>query len=217
MNNTLKYILEKFQLPETSEHLPIEIPNMTRNTFANVLNELGFKVGLEIGVETGIYSEVLCRAIPDLELWCVDAWLAYEGYREAITQEHVDGLYAKALERLAPYDATLIKGLSLDVVKTFEDESLDFVYIDGNHTYEHTFADVTEWTKKVKKGGIVFGHDYIRKVEKEGHPSQRNRVVQALKDYTKQNNINPWFVIGRKNKEPGELRDKSRSWMFVKE
>lgn len=52
----------------------------------------------------------------------------------------------------------------MDVVKQFKDESLDFVYIDGNHSFQHVVNDLCEWEKKVKVGGIVAGHDYIKRI-----------------------------------------------------
>lgn len=211
---TLNYIANKYELFGSQ---PIEIPNVGRNQLASLFCELGFGVGVEVGTETGLYSEVLCKAIPNLNLYCVDAWLAYEGYRETITQEHVDSLRDKAYQRLKSYNVQLIKGLSADIVKTFDDDSLDFVYIDANHTYEHVMNDITMWSEKVKSGGIVAGHDYIKKKIIEGKTSQNNGVVKAVNDYTKMNNIKPWFVLGRKNKLPGEIRDNSRSWMFIKE
>ena len=205
--NTLNYIIEKYQI---ADPLPIEIPNIGRDLMAGLFNELGFKKGVELGVEAGLFSEVLCKQIPGVELFCVDAWLAYRSYREYVPQEKIDEIYETAQKRLLPYGAKLIKGLSMDVVKTFEDESLDFVYIDANHTYSHVLNDITEWSKKVRPGGIVAGHDYIRK------KSQNNKIIEAIGDYTVANKISPWFVLGRKQNIPGEIRDKSRSWMYVK-
>ena len=42
-----------------------------------------------------------------------------------------------------------------------EDESLDFVYIDANHAYDWVVQDIELWYPKVKKGGILWGHDYL--------------------------------------------------------
>jgi predicted O-methyltransferase YrrM len=53
-----------------------------------------------------------------------------------------------------------IRGLSKDIVSDFEDESLDVVFIDLTHTYEEVKQDITFWLPKVKKGGILSGHDY---------------------------------------------------------
>lgn len=216
---TRHYFQKKFNIDFSTKkdyRLPIEIPNIGRNQLPLIFNELNFNIGAEIGTETGKYAEIICQQIPNLNLTCVDAWLAYKGYREAINQQEVDKLYNQAIKRLKPYGVKIIKGLSMDVVTQFENESLDFVYIDANHTYEHVMADVTEWSKKVRQGGIVAGHDYIRKKQFPDKPSQNNEVVKAINDYTIQNKIDPWFVLGRKNKIEGEIRDGSRTWLFIK-
>ena len=54
----------------------------------------------------------------------------------------------------------LIKGHSQDAVKNYEDESIDFCFIDGSHEYEDVKADILAYLPKVKKGGILSGHDY---------------------------------------------------------
>ena len=55
-----------------------------------------------------------------------------------------------------------IRGLSSEVVNQFEDESLDVVFIDLTHTYESVKQDIELWLPKVKKGGLLSGHDYER-------------------------------------------------------
>jgi len=128
-----------------------------RADLAKYFHELGYKTGAEIGVDEGIYSEILCKANPGLKLYSIDTWdLDAEGssrYRRRRLDE--------AKKRLVPYNAILIKKYSQDAVNDFADDSLDFVYIDAGHRFDDVMQDIMKWTKKVKKGGIVSGHDYV--------------------------------------------------------
>lgn len=197
----------------------VEIPGTNRETFTHLLAELGLNVGVEMGVETGIYSKQLCDANPEkIELYSIDAWTAYEGYRDHVSQEKVDGLKKKAEERLANYiiggKCVLIKGFSVDVAKQFKDEALDFVYIDGNHEYQQTVNDISEWQKKVRVGGIVAGHDYILRND----PGYLMHVPMAVNGYCQSYRIEPLFILGAKSdsKLPEGTRDNTRSWFYVK-
>lgn len=50
---------------------------------------------------------------------------------------------------------------SENVAKTIPDWSVDAVYIDSDHHYEFTRDEISRWLPKVRKGGIIAGHDYI--------------------------------------------------------
>jgi predicted O-methyltransferase YrrM len=105
---------------------------------------------------------------------------------------------------------TFIRKKSMDALADIPDESLDFVYIDGNHEGDYPIKDIEEWAKKVKPGGLVAGHDYVRvKV-------LNFTVKDALEKYTVDNDISPWFVLGTFIVRSREIRDNSRSWMFIK-
>jgi predicted O-methyltransferase YrrM len=75
-----------------------------------------------------------------------------------------DWLYLEASKNLKPLTdigvVNLIKGYSLDVVSNYESESIDFCFIDGSHEYEDVKKDILAWLPKVRKGGILAGHDY---------------------------------------------------------
>lgn len=117
--------------------------------------QLGMTRGAEIGVLTGEYAKVLCNSIPHLKYYGIDPW--YKGRENnRLHKGHME----QAQKKLAAFDATLINKYSLEALTDFEDSSLDFVYIDGNHHFDFVVNDIIEWTKKVKKGGIVAGHDY---------------------------------------------------------
>ena len=50
---------------------------------------------------------------------------------------------------------------SLEAAETTQDESLDFVYIDADHSYKSCMLDIIAWESKVRHGGIISGHDYF--------------------------------------------------------
>ena len=54
----------------------------------------------------------------------------------------------------------LHKGRSSDVCKNFEDEYFDFIYIDADHSFDAVLNDLKNWYPKVKKGGVISGHDW---------------------------------------------------------
>lgn len=209
--NSLAHILHKYSL-DPAARTPIEIPNVGRDDLARLFSELSFKRGVEIGIERGLYSEVLCRSNPGATLFCVDAWQAYRGYRDHVSQEKLDGFYEETKQRLAPFGCQFIRALSMDAVKQFEDGSLDFVYIDANHELPFIINDLIEWSKKVKHGGIVAGHDYYQSTRMD----TKNHVVYAVDAYVRSYRIKPWFLLGSKAKMDGETREKSRSWFWVK-
>ena len=133
---------------------------MTRKDLAKHFASLGFTRGAEIGVERGKFSEVLCQSIPGLWLLAVDSWCSRPGYREHVSAELWTEIAKDARRRLAPYRVTVGHGGSVNVAKWVGDGSLDFVYIDADHSEAAVLADLMAWMPKVRKGGIVSGHDW---------------------------------------------------------
>ena len=208
----LDYLVEKYNL-DIKKPSPIEIPNVGRDSLGNWFKDLGFKNGVEVGVEGGIFSRTMLDANPTMHLSCVDVWEYYPEYTTRVNKRDLSKKYAEAQERLKGFDVTFIKKYSSQAVKMFKDESLDFVYIDGNHDLPFIFEDILWWEKKVKKGGIVAGHDYIR--AKPANPTKL-RVIEAVNWYTELKPIPVWFLLGTKAKIEGQIRDMHRTWMWVK-
>jgi len=75
--------------------------------------------------------------------------------------------------------AFMIRALSNQVLDLFEDESLDFIYIDGNHTYNSVKEDMELWFPKLKKGGLFAGHDYLR-MDWENTPFSENGIDKHM-------------------------------------
>lgn len=212
--NTLQFLYETLKLRpyDLGDPLPIEIPNIGRDGLAILMGELGFTVGAEIGIERGLYSEVLCRENPGLRLYCIDSWKHYSGYRDHVSDGKLNRFYAETAIRLKPYNCELVKKFSIDAVEDFPDNALDFVYIDANHELPWVINDIIQWSRKVRPGGIVAGHDF----RKSKRLDTRNHVVFAVQAYVQSYRIRPWFVLGTKEMKPGEVRDEARSWFWVK-
>ncbi len=194
----------------------IEIPDCSRDDLPGFFKEMGFKVGVEVGVYKGEYTKLLCGA--GLQIYAVDPYMAYDDYDEKHRdfQARQDYLYARLKKVMAPFpNCTIVRKTSMDAVKDFENGSLDFVYIDGHHGFKYVAEDLWEWSKKVRKGGIVSGHDYALARKKNQHDPYVLHARYVLDAYVKAFRIAPFFVLGRHNAPEGEKRDKWRSWMFI--
>lgn len=193
---------------------PIDIRNTNRLTLADFFHFANFKYGAEIGVEQGEYSEELAKRNPQLvTLYGVDPWKAYPGYREHVTQSKLDAFFVSTVQRMAQYPYWYpLRNYSVQAAQAIADNSLDFVYIDGNHDFLNTTQDLAAWTPKVKSGGIIAGHDF-RRISTHGYNCH---VVEVVMGWTRAYNIKPWFLLGAKDKVEGELRDNSRSFFWVK-
>ena len=135
-----------------------------RSDLAKMFAEKGFTKGAEIGVRYGNFSRVLCETNSKLELKSVDPYR--ELYSAPETQawgnKKLDKVFRYATNILSPYNCEIIRKTSLDASLDIENESLDFVYIDGSHEFDYVMTDIVLWGWKVKKGGIISGHDYSK-------------------------------------------------------
>jgi predicted O-methyltransferase YrrM len=185
---TLDYIVDKFNI-DLNQPSPIFVPKISRTKLAKTLFELNFKVGVEIGVAAGEHAKILCENNPNLKLYCVDPWLRTS---HADNPNHNGILlkwYGMALKTLEPYNCVFMREKSMSAISNFADYSLDFVFIDGNHNFINVAMDIANWERKVKAGGIIYGHDFVY------HPEYCH-VESVVKAYTNAYNIKPWFVFG---------------------
>ena len=127
----------------------------------NLLKDKGPIKGLEIGCAEGTTSKFLLKELPDLFLWSIDP---YENYTDwnGNNLDQMNTKFVDTMNRMKPYGERfrLLKKYSDDCVGDFENEFLDFVFIDGLHTYEQVKKDCENFYSKVKSGGLFSGHDY---------------------------------------------------------
>lgn len=125
------------------------------------IGETSNKSMVEIGCYAGESTEVWCDNFSYVT--CIDPWLDGKGYDEndIASQRMSDEIEKQFDNRLSRFDNySKMKDFSYNVADNFEDESLDFVYIDGEHTYKGVKKDIELFMPKVKNGGFIGGHDY---------------------------------------------------------
>ena len=119
---------------------------------------------VELGVWFGqslTYAGVeIINSGKDIKLTGVDSFLI--GDQPDPNSPDDPNRYSEALRFTEPVNSVvnIIKGDTHDVHSQFPDESIDFLFIDANHTYEDTMKDLELWYPKVKVGGLICGHDY---------------------------------------------------------
>ncbi len=203
--NTVEYICKKFEI-DLSSNSPFEIDCGKWHGFPKLFKELGFKTGAEIGVLKGQWSEKMFRSIPNLKMYCIDKWGNYTGYADYEHSKLKE--YSKiAKTRLKKYNCEIIEKWSMETVSDFKDGSLDFVFIDGNHSFQYVVNDIAEWSKKVRKGGIISGHDF-----KIVNSDVIIHVEAVIRAWTLIYKIHPWFICKDCNPYVRGI-----SWMWVKE
>lgn len=172
----MRDLLEKWY--ERSQQIaPVRIAGLDRKRLILHFAEAGYTVGAEIGVDRGRFSEYMCQNIPGLHLNAVDPWH---------WRLRGESRFQSAVRRLTPYHVNVIRETSVVASLDIPDGSLDFVYIDGDHTFDFVMTDIILWAKKVRLGGVVAGHDYYR--------FRGGGVVAAVDIYTREHGIDKWFL-----------------------
>jgi hypothetical protein len=178
-------IRQKFGIKRRRDNLPLcGGKRYNRNLLPELLAENDFDYGAEVGVRKGAFSKKFLLANPNLRLLCIDPWGAYHG----ISQPRQDGYFNYAVKNLSEFGdrVKFIRKPSMDALPDVEDNSLDFVYIDGNHRFDYVMADIIFWSQKVSRGGVVGCHDY--------YAFGWGGVREAVDAYTRCHHIDPWYV-----------------------
>jgi predicted O-methyltransferase YrrM len=152
-------------------------------------------VGVEIGVCLGVTTEALLKQISNIKkIYAVDNYPAFIDWNGGDINEERQALmkqYAKDL--LTPFGdkVEFCYESSTEFAKTLKKESLDFVFIDGDHSEEASYADFWNFYPLVKTGGIFAGHDIVLPdVEK----SLKNFLADKFDKVIRVSN-NAWYMI----------------------
>lgn len=136
------------------------------------IKDVSHPVVVELGVATGNLSSYLLSMRVDLTLIMVDSWLDKDCQPEAYkatgdsnahhSQDEQDRRAQLVMNRMAQYGAraSIIRMTTIEALEEIEDESIDLVFIDADHSVLGCLADIESYIHKVKFGGWIGGHDY---------------------------------------------------------
>ena len=126
----------------------------------------------EIGVFKGSNAMALLQNLPIDLLIGIDPYVRYPEFDDNLSNKigimargDLTKIKKQMLRSMKPFKERfqLVEEKSAEAAEQFDDETFDFVFIDGNHWYDYVVEDIKLWMPKVKKGGILAGHDYIKK------------------------------------------------------
>lgn len=151
--------------------VPVTIPfDGKRKQFLKHLIETNnFQTMIEVGIDTGKTTFFLLDNIPNLKIYAVDMSIG-KFYNKEVKEKYGD--------RLVP-----IQGFSYDVADQFQDNSVDLVFIDADHSYESVKKDIIKYTPKLKTTGLLTGHDI-------DYPGVNKAVNELIKEF----DVGPNFV-----------------------
>lgn len=145
--------------------------------------------GAEIGVWQGDFSARILATSRPAVLHLIDPWMfnpsfparAYGG-GIARGQGDMDAIYEGVVERFAGRaDVEIHRQTSQEAAEGFADESLDWIYVDGDHSEEAVYQDLLAYFPKIKPGGLITGDDYDW-ISKDGERAVKNAVDRFLED-----------------------------------
>ena len=139
-------------------------------------------IGIEIGVSGGEHALSLLKTLEIAKLYLIDPYEMYESYTEGVKYYGIEQKSLRETENIArkllePYSEKLVwvKNFSSEAVSEIN-ESVDFVYIDGNHQEEFVIEDIENYFPLVRQGGILGGHDFYNGFQRE-HDGVVNSVT----------------------------------------
>lgn len=128
--------------------------------------------GAEIGVFKGDFSAAILRQVAPKKLYLIDPWLSQDqgSHRKAMygsdnrSQHDMDKMAEGVRQRFSTQinsgQVQICRDTSVNALTGLPDNSLDWTYIDGDHTYEAVLQDLKLSVRKVRKSGYICGDDY---------------------------------------------------------
>lgn len=114
-------------------------------------------VGAEIGVDQGNFTENLLSTGKFKKLFLIDSWGTARFGEDKFA--NVQKRFAREIESGS---VEILRSDSVGAAEKFSDRFFDWIYIDTDHSYATTLNELYAWSPKIKMGGQIAGHDYVK-------------------------------------------------------
>jgi hypothetical protein len=143
------------------------------NLWLKLLQHLGPRTVAEIGVYRGAYAEAVLRDCPTIErYYLIDPWRHLDDWNKPSNRddETFQRFHDEAMAKTQAFEAKreVLRGRTTDVVDRIPDSSLDFAYVDGDHTLRGVTIDLVSVYPKVRDGGWIGGDDFAKSIWQHG-------------------------------------------------
>jgi Methyltransferase domain len=137
------------------------------------LDRVDARTVAEIGVFRGEFAEHVLDACPRIETYyMLDPWRHLDDWNKPANRDDAEfeEILAEAMERTRAHAGkrVVLRGRTTDVVDEIPDGSLDFAYVDGDHTLRGITIDLVRVYPKVRAGGWIGGDDFARSIWQHG-------------------------------------------------
>lgn len=150
-------------IPGWSDFLPVYDEQLNR---VRGRKAVFVEVGSWLGRSAAYMGEQIKRRQQEVEFWAVDTWKGTPGHvgLQAVVDAHGGDVFPAWHRNLSAAGSIgHVKPLrkpSVEAAETFANGSLDFVFIDADHSYAAVCADIAAWSPKLRPDGVLAGHDY---------------------------------------------------------
>jgi hypothetical protein len=138
-----------------------------REEFAQCLSKFNkLWVWVEVWVDRWVHGKILLDWYPGTILF-VDPWRKLDDRESDINNRDYDRAMNLCIKNIKWPRSVVLRGTSEEVSKLILDDSIDFVYIDAQHSYQWCLDDINYWFSKIRKWWVVSGHDYYNGIKWE--------------------------------------------------
>jgi hypothetical protein len=141
--------------------------------WATFLGRIAARRVVEVGVYRGVLAAELLERCPSIEIYyMIDPWRHLDDWNKPANRDDdtFERIYAEAMKRTGDHESrrVVLRGRTTTVIDQIPDASLDFAYVDGDHTLRGITIDLIRVHEKVRTGGWIAGDDFSPSIWQHG-------------------------------------------------